>query len=131
MAKQFPESHNLWIEQCNAAEGIRAHFGRETALEYLIGQKLLAWVSVAERQPEFAAELPRFVARLPRIFTTDEIEACLNKLGRSKYRRRRDPRKKTDQRKVSIDTLLGFKEYLCFLRMRQLLGLPRKDDPNQ
>jgi hypothetical protein len=128
MNELFPESHKLWIEQCRAAEDIRAAFGFQNALEYLIGEKLLGWVGRADSDPEFAPELPKFLIRLRRIFTDDEIAAYLDRLQRSKYRRLRDPRLTKDEQDISIDDMLEFRETTSFFRMRQLLGHP---DPKQ
>ena len=41
-------------EQCAAAERVRERFGLEYALEYIIGEKLFAFVSSAERDPDRA-----------------------------------------------------------------------------
>ena len=35
------EFHKIWIEQCDAAEGIRERFGTKDAARYLIGEKLM------------------------------------------------------------------------------------------
>ncbi len=44
-----------WIEQCQATQGIRGHFGLHNALDYLIGEKLFSFVHASEQHPEFAA----------------------------------------------------------------------------
>jgi hypothetical protein len=67
------EFHRRWIEQCEAAQRIKEHFGLTNALEYLVGEKLLRFVEAAERYPEFAQELPDFVAEIKRAFSLDEI----------------------------------------------------------
>ena len=61
--------HKIWIDQCEATEGIRERFGLQNALDYLIGEKLFHFVQVSEQRPEFAAELPAFVAEIRRLFT--------------------------------------------------------------
>lgn len=66
MSIQF---HKIWVEQCEATEGIRERFGLDDALNYLIGEKLFHFVQAAEQHPEFAAELPAFVAEIQRLFT--------------------------------------------------------------
>jgi hypothetical protein len=73
MAASATEFHRRWIEQCEAAQRIKEHFGLTNALEYLVGEKLLRFVEVAERYPEFAQELPNFVAEIKRAFSLDEI----------------------------------------------------------
>jgi hypothetical protein len=35
------EFHKIWIEQCEAAEGIKERFGAQEAARYLIAEKLL------------------------------------------------------------------------------------------
>jgi hypothetical protein len=73
MAASGTEFHRPWIEQCEAAQRIKEHFGLTNALEYLVGEKLLRFVEAAERYPEFAQELPDFVAEIKRAFSLDEI----------------------------------------------------------
>jgi hypothetical protein len=63
----------LWIEQCDAARSIRERLGLEKALGYLIGEKLLEFVKVADEQPDFSAELPAFLDEVRDIFTEAEI----------------------------------------------------------
>ncbi|MBK8870763.1 MAG: hypothetical protein IPN19_06870 [Elusimicrobia bacterium] len=62
------EFHKIWIEQCEAAQGIKERHGVQKALGYLIGEKLLQFVQTANDHPEFAKELPRFVAEVRRMF---------------------------------------------------------------
>ena len=59
----------IWIDQCQAAEGILGQFGLQNALDYLIGEKLFNFVQASEQRPEFAAELPLFVVEIRRLFT--------------------------------------------------------------
>ncbi len=56
----------IWIEQCEAARRITDAFGKEKALGYHIGEKLLTFIRVADRDPEFAEELPKFIAEIKR-----------------------------------------------------------------
>lgn len=62
------EPHHIWIEQCEAAEGIEEDFGPQNALEYLIGEKFLNFLEAAETDKEFRAEIPAFVAKIKEIF---------------------------------------------------------------
>ena len=39
----------LWMDKCEAARGIKENFGTENALKYLIGEKFLDFLDVAER----------------------------------------------------------------------------------
>lgn len=63
----------IWAEQCRATRGIRRRFGVKSALDYLIGEKLLRFAQEAERHPEFAAELPRFLAAVWQTFNEYEL----------------------------------------------------------
>jgi hypothetical protein len=66
-------AHDIWTEQCGAAQRIRARFGLKAAFDYLVGEKLITFVSAASRHPDFARELPRFISEVRRMFTPDEI----------------------------------------------------------
>jgi len=58
----------IWMEQCEASRGIEDEFGTQQALAYLIGEKFLNFLEVAESDPTFRAEVPAFVAEIKRIF---------------------------------------------------------------
>ena len=62
----------VWIDQCRATRAIKRRFGAKSALDYLIGEKLLTFAN-AEDHPEFAAELPRFLSAIYRVFNQYEI----------------------------------------------------------
>jgi len=62
------EFHKIWIEQCEATQGIQDEFGTDKALDYLIGEKFLNFLEAAETTPEFRAEIPAFVAEIKTIF---------------------------------------------------------------
>ena len=68
-----PIFRKIWVEQCEAAEGIEADYGTEKALGYLIGEKLLNFLEVAETRPEWRAEVPHFVAKIRKIFEPWQI----------------------------------------------------------
>ena len=34
---------DIWIEQCEAAEGIMKRFGTEAAFDYIVGEKLVSF----------------------------------------------------------------------------------------
>ena len=76
------EFHKVWIDQCEAAAGIRERFGIERALGYLIGEKLLNFVRASDTRAEFAAELPKFVAEIRRTFESYEIRDYLENIHR-------------------------------------------------
>ncbi len=73
MATPAIEFHRRWIEQCEATQRIKLQFGLSSALEYLVGEKLLHYVEAAEHHPEFAQELPYFIAAIKRVFSLAEI----------------------------------------------------------
>jgi hypothetical protein len=74
------EFHKIWIEQCEAAEGIRERFGVRDAVRYLVGEKLLHFMQASHQHPEFAQELPLFAASIKRIFTADELQVFFDDL---------------------------------------------------
>lgn len=63
----------VWTEQCWATRGIKRRFGVKSALDYLIGEKLVTFADVAEQEATFSRELPRFLAAIWRIFNEFEI----------------------------------------------------------
>ena len=63
----------IWAEQCRATKAIKRRFGAKSALDYLIGEKLMTFADAAKDHPEFAKELPRFLAAVWRIFNEYEI----------------------------------------------------------
>lgn len=62
------EPNKIWVEQCEAAEGIEDHFGTQKALDYLVGEKFLNFLEAAETDSSFRAEIPAFVAKIKTIF---------------------------------------------------------------
>src|SRR5271165_2067010 len=84
------KAHNIWIEQCEAAQTIKARFGLTAAFDYLVGEKLMSFASAASRHPDFARELPRFVSEVRRMFTPDEIGTQLAQIERSQDERNID-----------------------------------------
>jgi hypothetical protein len=62
-----------WVEQCKATRTIRRRFGAKSALDYLIGEKLMVFADAARDDPAFARELPRFLATVWHIFNEYEI----------------------------------------------------------
>jgi hypothetical protein len=76
------EFHKIWIEQCQGAEDVKERCGVEKALGYLIGEKLLNFIDIADTKPEWAEELPRFVAKIKEIFQPWEIKEYLENVKR-------------------------------------------------
>ena len=128
MSSPSIEFHKIWIDQCAATEDIREHFGLENALDYLIGEKLFAFLMASERDPQFAAELPPFVAEIRRIFTAEEIRIYLDHLERTKLLAPPDPVLDIEDPDDEIEDepwlenpVMGAEELLRFSRGRHLL----------
>jgi hypothetical protein len=73
--------HEIWIEQCDAAQEIKLRYGLKAALDYIVAEKLLNFADAAASDPEFARELPRFIARVKGLFTPQEIRTQLDRIG--------------------------------------------------
>ena len=71
------EPHNIWIEQAEAARHIEADFGTQKALDYLVGEKFVNFLEVAETDAGFRAEIPEFVAEIKSIFERWQLAAYL------------------------------------------------------
>jgi hypothetical protein len=79
--------HKIWVQQCRATRGIKRRFGVESALDYLIGEKLMNFADAAQRHPEFAAELPRFQAAVWNIFNPYELAGYVSSLKPSRRKK--------------------------------------------
>jgi hypothetical protein len=75
-----PKFHEIWVEQCEAAEGIKRRYGTKAAFDYLVAEKLLNFTDAASSHPAFARELPRFVAHVRGLFTVEEMRAHLKRI---------------------------------------------------
>ncbi len=128
MGSSSIEFHKAWIDQCAAAEGIRAQFGLENALDYVIGEKLFTFLMASEQDELFAQEIPAFVEEIRRLFTADEIRAYLDHLERTKYLAPHDPELDIDgpddeeeDEPWLHNPVMGAEELLRFSRVNQLL----------
>lgn len=63
----------IWIEPCRATKAIKRRFGATSRLDYVIGEKLIAFADAATNDPEFARELPRFLSAVWQMFNQFEI----------------------------------------------------------
>ena len=72
--------HEIWVEQCEAAEEIKRRYGTKAAFDYLVEEKLLNFADAAITHPAFARELPLFVARVRGLFTVEEMRRHLNRI---------------------------------------------------
>jgi hypothetical protein len=73
---------DIWKEQCQAARGVRQRLGVVSALDYLIGEKLMDFAEMAVTRPEFARELPSFVAEIPKILSAEESRVYVEHVER-------------------------------------------------
>jgi hypothetical protein len=67
----------IWQEQCAVTPTIRERFGVKSAMDYLVGEKLLSFAKAADEDPDFAAELPRFQAAVWEIFNPYELRGYI------------------------------------------------------
>ena len=67
-----------WTSQCDAALGILDDFGTDKALGYLVGEKFLNFLEVAEHDPDWRAEIPGFVAQIKDIFEPWQLAEYLD-----------------------------------------------------
>jgi len=67
-----------WTSHCDTTRGVLDEFGTEKALGYLVGEKLLNFLEVAERDPGWRAEIPGFVAEIKDIFEPWQLAEYLD-----------------------------------------------------
>ena len=79
--------HKIWVHQCRATRRIKKRFGVKSALDYLLGEKLLNFAEAADQRPEFAAELPRFQAEVWNVFNPYELAGYLTTLKPSRRKK--------------------------------------------
>ncbi|MBY0522794.1 MAG: hypothetical protein K2R98_05330 [Gemmataceae bacterium] len=70
---KLPTPDAILTNQCEAARGILDEFGTEKALGYLIGEKFLNFLEVAETDQDFRAAIPAFVAEIKDIFDSYQL----------------------------------------------------------
>jgi hypothetical protein len=76
--------HKIWVQQCRATRRIKKRFGAGSALDYLLGEKLVNFAQAAGQRPEFARELPRFQAAVWDVFNPYELAGYLTTLPPSR-----------------------------------------------
>jgi hypothetical protein len=74
--------HEIWMEQCDAAQDIKLRYGLKAAFDYVVAEKLLNFASAASKHPEFARDLPRFVSQVRLMFTPQEIRTHIARIER-------------------------------------------------
>jgi hypothetical protein len=120
------EFHKIWIEQCAATEELRENFGLQSAMDYVIGEKLFSFLHAAERDPLFAAEVPAFICEIQRLFTAKEVRDYLDRLEHMKYLAEPDLEPESeedlDEEEFELENpVMGAQELLRFSRVRELL----------
>jgi hypothetical protein len=76
------EFHKVWIAQCEAAREIRARYGTQEAIGYLVGEKLVEYLRMAEQAPEWREQLPMFIEEIKQLFSSEEIRTYFDGLRR-------------------------------------------------
>ena len=76
------EFYKIWVEQCEAALGIKEQFGTQKALGYLIGEKFMNFLKAADSFPSFTDEIPSFVEEIKSIFRPYEIAEYFRTVNR-------------------------------------------------
>jgi len=71
----LPTLREQWQQCCEVTPDIRTRFGVDAAIDYLVGEKLMALARRGERHPEMVTELPAFAERVRHLFTGVEIRA--------------------------------------------------------
>jgi hypothetical protein len=78
------------LEQCEACATIRVRYGRRSAFDYLVAEKLTTFADAANQHPDFARELPAFVAAVRELFTNGDLRAEFARLELETLERDRD-----------------------------------------
>ena len=64
--------------KCEAARNVRDGFGPDKAMGYLIGEKFLNFLEVAETSSEWRQAIPAFVAEIKAMFEPHQVAEYLN-----------------------------------------------------
>ena len=114
--------HDVWQEQCDAAEAIKLRHGVESAFDYIVGEKLVNLAGAAADNPEFAGALPRFVSRVRSMFTPGEIDEHLARIERMRLEQDLDA---MDAYDPELDDLAASEaRSRCFEFVKELLAAP-------
>jgi hypothetical protein len=63
----------VWVEQCRVTKAIKRRVGAKSALDYLIGEKLMSFADAARDHPAFAKEPPKFLAAVWHTFNDTRL----------------------------------------------------------
>lgn len=112
----------IWQAQCDAARTIKARYGDAAAFDYLVGEKLLHFVSAAARRPEFAGQLPSFVSEIRKIFGADELPARLYVLEQRLEAEAGEQNEANDEMPTSARSDLAYLRQVSDLLLSRQLG---------
>jgi hypothetical protein len=70
--------HEIIAEWCEATRGVEQSFGTKKAMGYLIGEKFLNFLEVAETDREWRQAIPDFVAEIKAMFERKQLSKFLN-----------------------------------------------------
>jgi hypothetical protein len=73
-----PTPAEVIADWCEAAGRIEDDYGREKAMGYLIGEKFLNFLEVAETNPQWRQAIPAFVAEIKALFEPLQLAEFLN-----------------------------------------------------
>jgi hypothetical protein len=73
-----PTSDEMITDWCEAAPGVEDAYGREKAMGYLIGEKFLNFLEVAETNREWRRAIPAFVTGIKALFEHWQLADFLN-----------------------------------------------------
>jgi hypothetical protein len=73
-----PTPNEIITDWCQAARGVEDEYGREKAMGYLIGEKFLNFLEVAETNREWRRAIPAFVAGINALFEHWQLAEFLN-----------------------------------------------------
>ncbi len=74
---RFNTPDEMIADWCNAARNVEGPFGEETAMGYLIGEKFLNFLEVAEKDAEWRDAIPAFVTEIKSVFEAWKIAQFL------------------------------------------------------
>jgi hypothetical protein len=113
------EAHKIWIEQCEAAQTVRARFGLKAAFDYVVGEKLINFAEAASHHRAFAQELPRFISEVRRMFTPEEIAAQLTRIEHERNEKAEDVPDEDDPLRESLASIV--QRARQFMTIKELL----------
>jgi hypothetical protein len=114
--------HEIWIQQCDAAHGIKLRYGLKAAFDYLVAEKLLNFASAAAEHPAFARELPGFVSQVRLMFSPQEIRTHIARAEREMHVE--SPAPEDDDALVQESPATIAKRAAQFATIKELLTAP-------